>query len=87
MNVGSDDDENENFTLEDFTKIDADVVATETRCADDIISGISNIHEDDSSDDDDDVLPIPISAETTSAFDYLFCAFECNSDIPHGYKK
>ena len=48
-------------TAEDFTMIDADVVATETRSADDIIPEISNIHEDDSSYDDKEeaVLPIP----------------------------
>ena len=69
--------------------IDADIVATETRSADDIISEISNIHEDDLSDDDEEeaILPIPTSAETTSAFNFLFCAFECNSEIPHDYFK
>ena len=72
-------------TTEDFTMIYADVEATETRSADDIISEISNVHEEDSSDDDEEeaVLPIPTSAETTSPFDCLLHAFECNSDVPH----
>ena len=71
MNVGSDDHDDENFTLEDFTKIAADVVATQIRSKDDIISEISNTHEDDLSDDveEEAVLLIPTSAETTSVFD------------------
>ena len=69
--------------------IDADVVSTETRFADDTNTEISNIHEDDSSDDDEEeaVLLIPTSAVTTSAFDSLFRAFGCNSDTPHNYFK
>ena len=60
-----------------------------SHCIVEIISEISNIHEDDSSNDDveEAVLPIPKSAETTSAFDSLFRSFECNSDIPHDYFK
>ena len=48
-----------------------------------------NIHEDDSSNDDEEeaILPIPTSAETSSAFDCLVRAFECNSDILHDYFK
>ena len=69
--------------------IGAEVVAKETRTADNIISEISNIHEDDSSDDDEEeaILPISTTAETTSAFDCLFRAFVCISDIPHDYFK
>ena len=53
------------------------------------MSEISNIHEDDLNDEDEEeaVLPIPTSAETTSAFDSLFCAFELNSGIPHDFFK
>ena len=69
--------------------IGTDVVATKTRSAYDIIPEISNTREDNSSDDDEEeaVLPIPTSAETTSAFDCLFRAFVFNSDITYDYFK
>ena len=60
-----------------------------SHCTVEIISEISNIHEGYSSVDDEEeaVLPIPKSAETTSAFDCLFRSFGRNSDIPHDYFK
>ena len=71
----------------DFAAIDSDLIATETRSADDIVSELSAGTASGSTDEDtdDEILRVPTYGQSTSAIELLRYSLECEKETPHEF--